>query len=318
MQDTNVEVVAGLRIIGAVAQADGKITEEERAVFRDAVVDFAPTLPAGLTVDQLLTEPSDLTGNLDQVKSPLVRRAIFEVAFAMSASDGATKEEGEVLKAIRTAFKVESEPTKFQDALQHNWIHLEAEPVLDDAERAGRVKALLGKRMVYAAVFGAIPIPFVSDVGVLVQIRAAIDEISTLWGQPLTTKEKWARFGSLFSIAFAQSAAHSLMKFIPGWGSVAGALSGGIASYVIVGAIGRAVDYHFKQDGNTTPEELRKVFKESKDDLKKEYAADKAKIDAARETHGAELEALARKLEAKEISQEEYEKKVSTLLHSAS
>ena len=205
MQDTNLEVVAGLRVIGAVAQADGKITDEERSVFRDAVLDFAPTLPDGLTVDQLLSEPSDLAANLEAVKSPLVRRAVFEVAFAMSTSDGATKEEGDVLKAIRKAFAVESEVSNFQDALQHNWIHLQAEPVLDAAERAQRVRALLGKRMVYAAVFGAIPIPFVSDVGVLVQVRAAIDEISTLWGQPLTTKEKWARFGGLLSIAFAQS-----------------------------------------------------------------------------------------------------------------
>jgi hypothetical protein len=122
-----------------------------------------------------------------------------------------------------------------------------------------------------------------------------------------------AGFGALLSISIAQTAAHSLIKLIPGWGTVAGAVSGAVGSYVVVGAIGRAVNYHFEQDGKTTGAELRRVFHEQKADVKKSYEADKERIERARAEHAPELEALAQKLEAKEITKAEYEKKLEAL-----
>jgi uncharacterized protein (DUF697 family) len=316
---TNEEVLAGLRVIGAVARADGKISKEERALFQTAVTEFHPTLPDGSSLESLLTRPSNLEADLAAVKAPAVRRAVFEFAYAMSASDGAVKEEGDLLKKIREAFQVERpEGTEHAvgDMVSHNAWYAKVEPTLDPVERAERVKGILYRRTMNAAIIGAIPVPFVTDVGVLLQVSAVIDEIALVWGQPQTRQEKIACFGVLFSLAAAQSAVHSLIKLIPGWGTVAGAVSGAIGSYVVVGAVGRVVNYHFEKDGKTTSAELRKVFSEQKAEVKKSYDADKQRIDAAKAKHGAELEALAKQLEAKEITRPEYEKQLESLLSS--
>lgn len=311
---TNQEVLAGLRIIGAVARADGKISKEERLLFTQAVTELSPKLPDGTPVDELLTKDSDLDADLALVQSPAIRRAVFEVAYAMSASDGAVKEEGDLLKKIRGAFSVATGDDAIAQMVSHDASHLAVEPTLDPTERAARVKAITARRSLNAGILGAIPIPLLTDIGVLLQVSAVIDDVALVWGQPLTRQEKLAGFGALLSIAMAQTAVHSLIKLVPGWGTVAGAVSGAVGSYVLVGAIGRAVNVHFERDGKTTAAELRKVFHEQKAEAKKSYEADKARIDGAREKHGAELEALAKQLEAKEITKAEYEKKLEALL----
>jgi uncharacterized protein (DUF697 family) len=310
----NDEVLAGLRIIGAVARADGKISKEERGLFTQAVTELSPKLPDGSAVEDLLTRESDLDADLRIVTTPAVRRAVFEVAYAMSASDGAVKEEGDLLKRIRTSFSVAADDDAIGQMVEHDASHLAVEPTLDPTERAARVKAVINRRSLNAGILGAIPVPLLTDIGVLLQVSAVIDDIALVWGQPLTRQEKLAGFGALLSIAVAQTAAHSLIKLIPGWGSVAGAVSGAVGSYVVVGAVGRAVHYHFEKDGKTTPAELRKVFHEQKADVKKSFEADKERIERARTEHAAELESLAQKLEAKEITKAEYEKKLEALL----
>ncbi|MBX3226442.1 MAG: TerB family tellurite resistance protein [Labilithrix sp.] len=311
------EVTAALRVIGAVARADGKISDEERKLFRSAVAELVPVVE-GKSLEDLLTEPSDLEADLAAVTSPVVRRAVFEVAYAMATSDGAVQSENDVLKKIRNAFSVESGDGQLDDFLRRRAYDLPVSPALDPVERQARVKAVLARRTMNAAILGALPIPFVGDVGVLLQLGAVVDEISILWGQPLTGKEKWTRFASILSIAMAQSAAHSLVKMIPGWGTLAGAVSGAVVSYVAVGAVGRAVNHFYETDGKATPAELRKVFSEEKGKLRKEYGANEAKVEQAKAAHGAELTALAERLAAKEITSEEYERKVNELLGQAS
>lgn len=312
---SNAEVLAALRVVGAVARADGKITDEERAFFRTAVTEFQPTLDDGTSVEALLTTPSDLDADLVAVANPAIQRALFEMAYAMSTVDGAATEENAVLGRIRTVYAVPpGEKSAIDDMLAHNDAMLAVAPTLDDGERAARVKAVIQRRAFSAALLGAVPVPLIGDIGVLLMLSATVDEICTLWGQPLTGKDKWARFGAIISLATAQSAAHSLIKMIPVWGSLAGAVGGAIGSYVIVGAMGRSVDYHFRQGGQTTAAELRKVFTEQKSELKKSYEADKAKVEAARDKHADALAALAKQLEAKEISAAEYQKKVDALV----
>ena len=311
---SNTEVLAALRVVGAVARADGKISEQERGIFRSAVTEFQPTLDDGTAVEDLLTKDSDLEADIKAVTSPSIRRACFEVAYAMSTIDGAAVEENEILKRIRDAYAVESGSSAIEDMLAHNDDALPLAPTLDASERATRVKAVIKRRSLSAALLGAMPVPLVGDIGVLLMLSATVDEICTLWGQPLTGKDKWSRFGAILSLAMAQSAAHSLIKMIPGWGSLAGAVGGAIGSYVVVGAIGRSVNFHFEQGGNTTPAELRKHFAEQKAELKKAYAGDKAGIEAAKVKHGDEIDALAKKLEAKEISKADYERAIEALL----
>src|SRR5689334_2335339 len=87
------EAIAGIRIIAAVARADGKLEDAEKVAFEQAVSELAPELPGGLTAEKLLTEEIDLDATLAEVKSPVMRKAVFESAFAMSLVDGSASDE---------------------------------------------------------------------------------------------------------------------------------------------------------------------------------------------------------------------------------
>lgn len=308
------EAVSAIHVIGAVAQADGTITHEERLAFRQALADFAPKLPDGTTVDEILEKEINLDEALANVKSPVVRKAVFEAAFAMSIVDGrATEEENDVMRKIRTAFDFSSEPSMLDQVLTDTQRLAEAGPILSPSDRAHQVNGIISQRALYAGLFGAVPLPLVSDIGVLIQINAVVEAIAVTWGQPLTRKERIAHFGALISLAVAQGAVHSLIKMIPGWGSVAGAVSGALGSYATTYAIGRAVNYHFEKEGKTTAEELRKVFTEQKVEAKKDYEANKEKIEAAKE-HADDIAALTKQLEKKEITAEEFDLKMAQIV----
>lgn len=309
------EAISAIRVIGAVAQADGTITHEERLAFRQALTDFAPNLPDGTTVDAILEKEIDLDGALAGVRSPVVRKAVFEAAFAMSIVDGrATEEENDVMRKIRAAFDFSSEQSVLDQALTDTQRVAEAAPILSPADRELRVNGIISQRALYAGLFGAVPVPLVSDVGVLIQINAVVEAIAVTWGHPMTRKERIAHFGAIISIAVAQGAVHSLIKMIPGWGSLAGAVSGALTSYATTYAIGRVVNYHFEKEGKTTAAELRSVFAKSKDEAKKAYEADKDKIEAAKNEHAEEIAALTKQLETKEITVEAFDAKVSKIV----
>jgi len=310
------EAIAAIRVVGAVARADGKVSEEEKIAFRQAVAEFNPKLPDGTDVEKLLGEESDLDADLAAIKSPVMRKAVFDTAVAMSLVDGeSSSDENKVLARVRSAFaeSTTGEPSLLERALKMREQMDGGEPVLDPATRTQRVRDLISRRALWASVFGAIPIPLVSDVGVLVQIDLLVGGVSMVWGHPLTRKERFARFGAVISLAMAQSAIHSLFKLIPGWGSVAGAVGGGVTAFVVTHAIGSVVNYHFEKEGKTTAAELKQVFKTQKTEAKSEYESKKSEIEAMRAKHADELATLSAKLEKKEITQEEFNAKLAEL-----
>src|SRR5688572_20284914 len=81
------EVKAAIRVLGAVVRADGKIEDEEKAAFRDAVFGLDPSEAREEELERLLNEPSDLDADLAQVTTPLLQKAVFETAFAIVISD---------------------------------------------------------------------------------------------------------------------------------------------------------------------------------------------------------------------------------------
>ena len=309
------EARAAIRLIGAVVRADGKITDEEKVAFRDAVRAFDPGLVEDTTLERLLAEEGDIDADLAVIRSPIVQRAVFDAAYGISIADGrATDEENQLLARIRAAFSVEGEPSALAATLSRQRTRTMADPVLDPTDRTQRVRAYVARRAVGAAIFGALPLPLVSDIGVLVQLDSVITGVSAFWGHAFTRKEKLATFGAVLGLAMAQGAVHSLVKMIPGWGSAAGAVSGTLGAYVVTKAMGEVVNHHFEREGKTTAAELRAVFAERRTAAKSSFETDRAGIEAARDAHADELAALTKQLEADEITVEEFDAKVDALI----
>jgi len=300
---------AALRILGAVARADEKIDDSEREALKQAILDFDTPLADGTTVESLLMEDVDLDAQIALVTSPVARRAVYQAAIAMSLVDGApSAEENALIARIRAAFAMSQKESVLEKTFEGAFTGA-TEPVLDPEARRKRVDAIRASRAVWAGVFGAMPIPFVGQVGVLLMFDSVTRDIAALWGHSLTRKERVARFGALVSFALAQGAVQELIKLVPGWGSAAGAIGGAVFAFTSTWALGRAVDFHFEQEGKATTADLKKIFSTAKADGKKVYEDKKSDI-ATASKHQGELEALAKKLEAGEITAEEFDRRV--------
>jgi len=313
----NEEAIAAIRVVGAVARADGKISEEEKLAFRQTIAEFNPGLPEGVNVEQLLSDDVDLDGELAKITSTIIRKAVYDAAIGMALVDGtASGEENEILKRIRTAFgTIESKNGSLLDrALTDQRKLSQATPILDPTERRQRVQSIIAARALWSGIFGAIPIPLVSDIGVLINIDGLISSVAMTWGHPLTRKERLARFGMIISVAAATGAVHSLLKLIPGWGSTAGAVGGALSGYTVTFAIGAVVNYHFEKEGKTTPAELKKVFFEHKAAGKAAFEKNKDAIKAAGDEHAQEIADLTAQLDANKITVDEYDAKIGALI----
>src|ERR1043166_5437417 len=105
MAITDTEAAAGLRILVAIAQADGTIHDDERAALNAALEGV--TLPAATTVDSLLAEHVDVAKELAVVKGADARAEIYKSAYGMAHADGqCSPEEQTILDDIKKAWQI--------------------------------------------------------------------------------------------------------------------------------------------------------------------------------------------------------------------
>src|SRR5262245_9417907 len=96
---TENEALASLRILVAIARADGTIHNDERKSLAAALESLS--LPGGMTVEKLLAENVDVDTQLRELKSPEAREQIYRSAYFMAYADGTcTKEEQAILDKI--------------------------------------------------------------------------------------------------------------------------------------------------------------------------------------------------------------------------
>ncbi|NUP11166.1 MAG: hypothetical protein HOW73_34405 [Polyangiaceae bacterium] len=308
------EALAAIRIVGAVAQADGKIEAAEADALRRALADWQPKLPDGTDIHRLLAEPVDLDQELANVTSAIGRRAVFETAIAMSLADGsANAAENKVLSRIRESFSnTEASPLEqVVDGSIRRWGEAtRLTPILDPEIRAKRVEELIRSKARLACFAALLPIPFVSGVLVYWIWDATVDGVGMLWGRPLTRADRIARFGGLLGIGVAGAAVHSVLHLVPLWGSIV--FSAGAFAATI--GIGYAANLSFQSEGKATKEELAKAYAEARSAGKKMYEAEKADLEGAAKSHQAEMTALARRFEQGEITVDEYDRELDRLM----
>jgi uncharacterized tellurite resistance protein B-like protein len=100
------EALACLRVLVAIARADGTIHQDERKSLSAALESLE--LPGGVTVDTLLAEKPDLDEQLALVTSTEAREQLYRSAHFMAHADGAcTKEEQALIDRIGEATGVD-------------------------------------------------------------------------------------------------------------------------------------------------------------------------------------------------------------------
>ncbi|MBK6520640.1 MAG: DUF533 domain-containing protein [Polyangiaceae bacterium] len=286
------QAVAGLRVMAAVAKADGHLADEERKQIAEALAELAPDV----SVDSILSEDFDLDGEIAKITDPDVRAATYRAAVMLSVADGEHHaEEDKVLAKLRAAYGLTDEGTGVAKLFEGQAALAPLEH--DQATRDRDVKRdVLGHSMM-AAALGANPLPlvsFVTEVGVFYLQGRLVRNLAYYYGYDVSMKHAFALMASTFGLGVARMAIVQMVKFVPVWGSVVG----GATAFTTTYALGETIRRHFEKGGDLaslTKKEAKKAYEEiKKSAAKAEYEKAKPEIEKKAKEKGPELEALAK------------------------
>ena len=115
-----------------------------------------------------------------------------------------------------------------------------------------------------AATAGAVPVPVVDLVLISSVQTRMIYDLANLYGQPMTTQRLGELAGALGLGLLGRQAGRSLIKVIPGIGSVLGSVAGGALAAASTYALGKAFCYYYRavlQGHVPNTEDLRRYYR---------------------------------------------------------
>jgi uncharacterized protein (DUF697 family) len=305
----NEEVLAGIKVLVGIAKADGQLHDNERIAIQNAL--DGADLGADVTVESLLAGDIDLDGEMEKVRSNDAQRTTFEAACALVYVDGeAAEAERVILDKLRTAWEV-ARPLSMAERVKKNalqdWLPGAVTPIDDPVKRDREIDALELRASIRSAIFGAIPVPFVGEFLVsLVQIQT-LQTIGALYGVTQDAKYWKAFAGNFVGATATRIAVLSLVKLVPGWGSLVGA-SGAFAS---TWAMAKATRLYFEKGQALDPAALRDAFKTAKKEGLARASEAAADIEVEKTRVSATRESLDAALAAGKIDEGEYVERLS-------
>ena len=309
------ELVANLRILSLIARADGVVTEGERHALEEALDGLRHHgNVAGLPedVDTLLAGEWDILVEEEFIRSPGGVDRMYQSAMAMAMVDDDPHPEE---LAIVDRFKAhEGEDNLLLEVLGETRDTLlpTVEPVYDHEARDGEVREDIMKFAVFSAVVGAMPVPGVAiltDIGVVALQAKLVVDIGNYWGHKLDAAAARTLIGSMAGSIGLRIAVANLARFVPGWGSVFGAVSA-FASTI---AVGEAAHWYFSTGGAATPADLRARYKAAFSVGKAKYEEHRDTIAKAEQAHGESIRDLGAKVAKGDATAADFENKVGEL-----
>jgi uncharacterized protein (DUF697 family)/tellurite resistance protein len=319
MPITENEALASLRILVAIARADGTVHNDERKSLAAALESLE--LPGGMTVDKLLAENSDVASQLRELASADAREQIYRSAYFMAYADGTcTKEEQMLLDEIASVTEPSQEQRMsldrmFVDRASGGDTPPRVSRIDDPALRTQEVNKRVLQYAVLTAALGAFPIPglaIATDLAVIAVQAKMISEVGALWGHSVDRK---ASKSILYGVGLgtgARLAVNNLAKLLPGWGSVIGATTSFASTYAL-GAVIEKVFSSWQTAESVDPEALLAQFKKAEEQAKALYADQKDVIIQSQRQHKETLAALTADLRSGKITQEQFDTRIIEL-----
>jgi uncharacterized protein (DUF697 family) len=318
---TESEVLASIRLLVAVAKADGVLHPDEQKALEAALVDIE--LPEGTSVESLLAEDVDIDAQVGAFESQYARDEAYKSAFSMAHADGrCSKEEQVLLEQLRHKLVVPKEEATLigrvfaetKDILLPGNI----KPIADPEKRAREIREDTIRYAALSAAFGAFPVPglaIASDLAVVALQVKLIRDIGQYHGHTIDGR---AARSMLYGLGFgtgARVAISNLAKFLPGYGSVFGATTSFAATF----ALGKLFDTYFQSHRDFDakkfdPAELAGEVKKAEAEGKKAYKENKAVVERTAHAAKDRLDELNEQLKAGEITQAEYETQAAELV----
>jgi uncharacterized protein (DUF697 family)/uncharacterized tellurite resistance protein B-like protein len=313
MPMTSVELLASLRVLRAMARADGVLHPEEWRALEEAI---AQAGLEGVTMKTLFDGEVDVNAELSKLESEDAKRATYQSAYALAHADHTcTPEEEALLELIAERLGIaehdRSLVRRVLDEAADTVLPSHIAAIVDEEQRGRAIAEDTIKYSLLAAALGAFPIPGIAiatDLAVTALQTKLVRDVAQYFGRSLDAKqagELLAGAGIGMGIRIALT---NLAKFIPGYGSVVGAASAFVSTY----ALGTVATRWFERGGKDTST-LRDELDAAKKEAKKAYEAKKGDVAAKQKETQAALEALGKALADGSITQAEYEKRVADL-----
>ncbi len=313
------EAVASLKILAAVARADGTIHNDERKSLAAALESLELEKP--IPVDELLGSDRaiDVSAEIAKLESQDAREQIYRSAFFMAWADGScTKEEQALLELIAAETGVTPEQRASLERLfvppaeRTSLLPTKAKPIDDASRRAAHVKKEILKYATISAALGAFPIPglaIATDLGVIALQVKMIRDIGQYWGHSLDREAAKSMLYGLGLGTGARLAVNNLAKMLPGWGSAVGATTSFASTY----ALGKVLEKFFAAGANVDIAALKNDFKAAEKEGKATYAEHAEDVAKEGAESKATLDLLTKDLKEGKITQAEMDQRLADM-----
>jgi uncharacterized protein (DUF697 family)/tellurite resistance protein len=287
----NEELFSGIKVLVALAQADGTIHAHERAAIENAI--DGSDLPAGETVAALLESSIDLDAELARITTEDAKRRTFEAASAIVFVDGETTDDERTLLA-RIAKALGFDTGEDKDRSQRFRRFTSAVPpstitkVDDPKVRLAATNDEIAQGAAFSGALASSSLPIAGQSAVFTNNVRLARNIGLFYGHD-ADEAFWRTFVSnIVGAPASWFALRALLDLVPG--------NGRAAAFATTWALGRATCLYFEEGESIDQEALRRAFDKSKregqcaaKDAHLAIEARKGKIDAARASLDADL-----------------------------
>jgi nucleotide-binding universal stress UspA family protein/uncharacterized protein (DUF697 family) len=319
------ESFARLKIMIAVAQADGTIAPQEQQWLALSLQQKA--LPDGMTWDRLLVEPIDLETELAQIHDPTQQELTYYAAYLLAQTDQdcqiqeqcmADRMVDRMVDRIAAAFQLKSEKIEQLNALVDQRYRLEmggkVKPILDLEQRSNMVDQKILHYASATAALGAFPSPllsFYTQSAALGLQTLLIAEIAGVSGEADFAVQPFfeTMVGSLGLIS-AWLMALDVAKRVPKVGTSLGSIDAFTATW----AMGKVTKTYFDSGKMLSQTELKQMFKKIRKAAEETYDQYEVEILAFQHHNTAQIKSLTESLRSGKSTSENYQKRIQQVL----
>ncbi len=265
------EVIASLKLLVCLAQADGKLHPEEKKILIEAwqKARQLSDLPEDITIDGVLAENIAIEDILSQINSPKTQKILYKVAYILAEINGIAPAERIILDKIEASFQsLERESSVENDYLAelavqspYNFIEAIAAQLVSIKE----VRDLILDYAIGVAIFGFNPFPGINLITNTIAcglILKMISDIGAKYGYP-QGQDAIAIIGSIFGgfgAFFAAVTSWALFSFVGFYLPVIGELAAASFLFTLTWAIGQAANQFYLSGRQLNSAALKQAF----------------------------------------------------------
>jgi uncharacterized protein (DUF697 family)/uncharacterized tellurite resistance protein B-like protein len=255
----NEDVLAGIQVLVAMAQADGTIHEAERLAIENALE--GAELPDGQTASQLLESTIDLDAVIETITDADVRTRTYDAACAIVYVDGhVSDEERALLGRLRKAFGIADDPKR--DARFEKFTSIAPAPEhgseTDPKKRGYLVDEEIARAAAFSAFLSRTTLPIAAESCLFTNHVRLARNIGVAYGREADESFYRTFVTNIAGAAAPWFAVSSLLRLLPG----ARAWTNAYATTI---GIGEATRRYFEDGEKADADALRDVYAESKE-----------------------------------------------------